>query len=338
MKRFNVEKVESAIGYHFSNHKLLKQAFFRSSFAHENGRESNEVLEFIGDKVLDLAVMRILLEKYAKSNNGEEYFKSSKQEGELTRIKSELVSTGYLAGSFDALFLEEYIYYGKSDLNNKTTDVMSIKEDVFEAIIGAIALDSNWNFNKIIKIVKKLLHTDEFLLQSDISTNYVGILQERCAELKLGTPNYVLQQLVQNGSAFWHATLKVKGIKQTVYGTGFKQKEAKKSAAKKMVELVEAYASNSIKSRNVQDREEVFSAINTYVQLGIIDKPEYEFEESYDEDGNPQWECGALVNSLGYIYYGYGSTKKDAQKDALIQVLEDIEQQPQSHGVSSLFS
>ena len=153
MKKFNYEKVESAIGYHFNNKRLLKQAFFRSSFAHENGRESNEVLEFVGDKVLDIAVIRILLEKYAKSNNGEEFFKSSKQEGDLTKIKSSLVSTGYLADSFNDLDVEEFIYYGKSDLNNNATDVTSVKEDVFEAIIGAIALDSNWDIDKIIKIV-----------------------------------------------------------------------------------------------------------------------------------------------------------------------------------------
>ena len=66
MQQFNYKKIESIIGYEFNNKKLLKQAFFRSSFAHENNEESNEVLEFIGDKVLDLAVIRILLEKYSK--------------------------------------------------------------------------------------------------------------------------------------------------------------------------------------------------------------------------------------------------------------------------------
>ena len=325
MKKFDYQKVESAIGYHFNNGKLLKQAFFRSSFAHENGRESNEVLEFIGDKVLDLAVMRILLEKYAKSNNGEEYFKSNKQEGELTKIKSELVSTGYLAGSFDALFVEEFIYYGKSDLNNKATDVMSIKEDVFEAIIGAIALDSNWNMDKIIKIVKKLLHTDKFLKQSDVDTNYVGQLQELVSAAGLATPVYSLELLRKNDAMMWHATCKIKGIKAIPNGSGFKQKDAKKDAAKQMIQFVKAYQ-NELEHKKVAQasKEDVFAVVNSLVQAGIIDKPTYEYEESYDENGNPYWECATSVLELGYVYFGYGSTKKEAQRDSLTNVLKNL--------------
>ncbi len=324
MKKFNYKKVESAIGYQFNNGKLLKQAFFRSSFAHENGRESNEVLEFIGDKVLDLAVMRILLEKYAKSNDGGEYFKSNKQEGELTKIKSELVSTCYLAGSFDELLVEEYIYYGKSDLNNKATDVMSIKEDVFEAIIGAIALDSNWDMNIIIKIVKTLLHTDKFLKQSDVDTNYVGQLQELVSMAGLSTPVYSLELLRKNDAMMWHATCTIKGIKVTPSGFGFKQKEAKRDAAHQMIQLVREYIDNAETKRSQQD--DVFACINSYVQLGELSKPEYEFKESHDENGNPHWECAAIIYVLGYQYQyiGYGSSKKEAQRNALTEALSDL--------------
>lgn len=322
MHKFNYEKVESAIGYHFNNGKLLKQAFFRSSFAHENGRESNEVLEFIGDKVLDLAVMRILLEKYAKSNNGEEYFKTNKQEGELTKIKSELVSTGYLAGSFDELFVEEYIYYGKSDLNNKATDVMSIKEDVFEAIIGAIALDSNWNMDKIIKIVKKLLHTDKFLKQSDVDTNYVGQLQELASLAGLAAPVYSLELLRKDDSMMWHATCKIKGIKAVPNGFGFKQKDAKKDAAHQMIHFVKSFVAD-VETERAQ-REDVFARINALVQLGEIDKPEYEYNVLYDNDGNPYWECAAYFYDLGYKYSSFGFSKKEAQKNALTKALEDL--------------
>lgn len=282
------------------------------------------MLEFIGDKVLDLAVMRILLEKYGKSNNGEEYFKSNKQEGELTKIKSELVSTSYLAGSFDELLVEEYIYYGKSDLNNKITDVKSIKEDVFEAIVGAIALDLNWNMDKIIKIVKKLLRTDEFLKQAEVDTNFVGLLQEYCSAFGLGSPNYKLELLRQNDSMVWRATCKVKNIKQATTGIGYKQKDAKKEAAQQMIQLVKVYSNEFIKKRSSMDREEVFALFNSYVQAGVIDKPEYEFEESYDDDGNPNWECAASVKELGYVYFGYGSTKKEAQMHALIEVIKEL--------------
>ena len=327
MKKFDYQKVENAIGYHFNNGKLLKQAFFRSSFAHENGRESNEVLEFIGDKALDLAVMRILLEKYAKSNNGEEYFKSNKQEGELTKIKSQLVSTDYLASSFDALSVEGYIYYGKSDLNNKVSDVRSVKEDVFEAIIGAIALDSNWNLEKIIEIVRNLLHTDKFLKRFEEDTNYVGLLQELVTALGLGDPIYNLDLLKQNGEMVWCAKVRVTGIKAVPNGLGYKQKEAKKNAAKQMIQLVKAYQDELKRKKTIRtSREDAFAVINSLVQAGEIDKPAYEYNESYDEDGNPCWECATSIPELGYVYYGYGSSKKDAQRQSLSRALKDLSQ------------
>ena len=326
MKKFDYQKVESAIGYHFNNGKLLKQAFFRSSFAHENNRESNEVLEFIGDDVLDLAVVRILLEKYAKAND-EGYFKSNKQEGELTRIKAELVTTQYLANALDEWKLDKYIYYGKSDINNNVATVMSIKEDVFEAIIGAIALDSNWDMKKIIKIIKRLLHTDSFLKQSDIDNNYVGILQELVASIGLKPPVYTLGMgnYDQDGVAVWTASLKIEGIKNVTYGYGYKQKEAKKEAAREMIPLIKLYISQKEQRRNVKNtKEDVFAIINYLVQSGEISKPEYEYEESHDNDGNPYWECASSIHELGYTYFGYGSTKKEAQKDSLCEALEDM--------------
>ena len=63
MKNFNANTIENAIGYHFSNKDLLKQAFTRKSYTVEMDQgENNEVLEFLGDKVLDLIVTKKLIE------------------------------------------------------------------------------------------------------------------------------------------------------------------------------------------------------------------------------------------------------------------------------------
>ena len=56
--------IQEQIGYRFKNPYLLEQAFTRRSYSEENGGENNEVLEFIGDKALDLAVVRYLTEDY----------------------------------------------------------------------------------------------------------------------------------------------------------------------------------------------------------------------------------------------------------------------------------
>lgn len=68
MKRTNdhIENIQRKIGYDFKNTDLMFQAFIRKSYSEENGGENNEVLEFIGDKVLDLIVVKLLAEKYGE--------------------------------------------------------------------------------------------------------------------------------------------------------------------------------------------------------------------------------------------------------------------------------
>ena len=65
--------IQDQIGYTFRNTDLLQQAFVRKSYSAENGGQNNEVLEFIGDKVLDLMVVRLLTEKYGIITDSEKY-------------------------------------------------------------------------------------------------------------------------------------------------------------------------------------------------------------------------------------------------------------------------
>ena len=61
MKKNDIIFIQDQIGYCFKNTDLLHQAFVRRSYSVENGSENNEVLEFIGDKVLDFITVKILL-------------------------------------------------------------------------------------------------------------------------------------------------------------------------------------------------------------------------------------------------------------------------------------
>ena len=64
MEKVVLNMVQAQIGHRFNNIFLLKQAFVRRSYTKENGGKDNEVLEFIGDKVLDLAVVCLLVKRY----------------------------------------------------------------------------------------------------------------------------------------------------------------------------------------------------------------------------------------------------------------------------------
>ena len=64
MDREDLSKIQKVIGYDFRNWDLLQQAFIRRSYSKENGGENNEVLEFIGDKALELVAVKILTEEF----------------------------------------------------------------------------------------------------------------------------------------------------------------------------------------------------------------------------------------------------------------------------------
>ena len=94
--------VQRQIGYEFKNLDLLEQAFTRRSYTEENGGENNEVLEFLGDKVLDFIVVKILSERFGVFEKEEQdptrwnkklftgNFISEVSEGKLSEIKARL--------------------------------------------------------------------------------------------------------------------------------------------------------------------------------------------------------------------------------------------------------
>ena len=162
------------IGYHFVNINLLIQAFTRSTYSKENGGADNEVLEFVGDRVLDFYVTKILIDRYGymRENCSENSFKKNKDEffvkefdtpHKLTEIKKDLVEGPMLSKRIDILKFNELQIMGNGDILLNIGKKPSVKEDLFEAILGAIALDSKWDTVAIEKSVNIMLDMDGFL-------------------------------------------------------------------------------------------------------------------------------------------------------------------------------
>ena len=178
--------IQDQIGYNFQNEDLLQQAFVRRSYSKENGGENNEVLEFIGDKVLDFVVVKLLSEKYGSFigdykdfDPSEEFdeFTSSKNEAELTELKKRLVQKKTLADRIDSLDLARYLIMGNGDIQNNINEEISVKEDLFEAIIGSVALDSDWDMEEMENAVETMLDPDSYL-QEKTEGNYIKLVQE----------------------------------------------------------------------------------------------------------------------------------------------------------------
>ena len=69
-----IEEVEYLLEYSFENENLLLQAFTRRSYSQENGGENNEVLEFIGDRVLDYFVIKIIADEFGFMKEQSDYY------------------------------------------------------------------------------------------------------------------------------------------------------------------------------------------------------------------------------------------------------------------------
>lgn len=159
-----LSEAEKKIGYHFNNPELLVQAFTRTSYAKENEKESNEVLEFFGDKILSRYIVKRIAETFGckdESKDSEFTIQSHEQEGDFTILLNSLVSNKHLASRTDILGLRKYRLLGKGE--NLPQNEEKPKADLLEAIMGAVAIDSNWN-DTVIEIVRnKLLDIDSYI-------------------------------------------------------------------------------------------------------------------------------------------------------------------------------
>ena len=202
MNTHELNYVQNPIDYRFKNLDLLQQAFIRKSYSEENGGGNNEVLEFIGDKALDLMVVKFLSDKYgyyareeeeetngfytlsgvnsADSNDDEpNYYYNEYDEGELTEFKVQLVQKKTLADRIDYLGFAEFLVMNRSDEEAEVYNRASVKEDLFEAIIGAVVLDCNWDMKVVEHVVECMLEPEVELDNDDDGVfNYIGAVQD----------------------------------------------------------------------------------------------------------------------------------------------------------------
>ena len=198
MKDEQYTEIEQQIGYEFENRLLLQQAFTRKSYTEEtHDGDNNEVLEFIGDKVLDLIIVKVLTEYYGDINERNEY-ECEYTEGKLTEFKKHLVESKMLAERIDELGFADYLIMGKGDKKNNVQNETHVKEDLFEAILGAVALDSGWDLDAMQDAVEMMLHLDCYLDEGfDEDQDYVSIIQ-RWQQKRIGELSGIFKRLYED--------------------------------------------------------------------------------------------------------------------------------------------
>ncbi|MDH4127245.1 MAG: ribonuclease III [Spirochaetota bacterium] len=125
--------LQRKLNINFNNISLLHNAFLHSSYVNENQSETedNEKLELLGDSVLAFVVNEHLYKSFSECS-----------EGELSRIKSIVVSEHTLAGIARKLDLNQYLLLGRGEKQSQGMNRQAILADTFEALLGAYNLDS----------------------------------------------------------------------------------------------------------------------------------------------------------------------------------------------------
>lgn len=167
--------LEKIIGYTFKDPGLLATALTHTSYANESRVPvaHNERLEFLGDSVLQIVSADYLFHAYA-----------DRPEGDLTRIRSSLVSEGALFQFAQEIHLGDYLKLGRGEEMMGGRTRPSILADAFEALLAAIYLDAGMEPARefVLKFVTKALEHREDLILSDYKTMLQEIVQKNPEE------------------------------------------------------------------------------------------------------------------------------------------------------------
>ena len=225
-----IEEIESILGYTFKVKKILTNSLTHPSFNKNKKRyllnnvNEFERLEFLGDRVLGIAIAFLIFKKFINFD-----------EGSLTKKLSYLVQRDFLYKIALELKFDEILQYSHNKENTRMNK--SIMADTVESLIGGIFIDRGYTsaYNYIKKIWGPYLDLHESNEQ-DSKTKLQEISQQRFKIL----PEYKL--LKKNGlshSPIFTVSLKVPKIK-LVKATGKSIKEAEKNAAKVILDLISA--------------------------------------------------------------------------------------------------
>jgi len=169
---------EERIGYQFTDKSLLREALTHASGA-DHRLASNERMEFLGDAILGAVVCELLYRQYP------EYL-----EGELTRIKSVVVSRQTCAKISELLGMEEFLILGKGMTTHPSVPP-SLLADVFESLLAAMYLDGG--IGPARAFVEKYMGPEiELTVGGELGGNYKSLLQQYAQRQYGSTPIYQL--------------------------------------------------------------------------------------------------------------------------------------------------
>lgn len=228
MNHHSWSTLEHLINYSFTDHRLLEESLRHSSFVNEmpdSGQRDNERLEFLGDSVLNLVIGHILLMRF-----------SGLKEGDLSRMRANLVNEQQLARLARSLNLGSYIKLGKGEAQTGGHEKSSILTGALEALIAAIYMDGG--FERTFEIIRKIfLPLISELEDSGKHADFKSLLQEFVQARPGAMPSYSIIREVgpDHDKTFW---IQLKVLDVETQGMGKSKKAAEQDAARKALSLL----------------------------------------------------------------------------------------------------
>jgi ribonuclease-3 len=215
------------LGYNFNDTNKIRQALVHSSFSNEEGVQSNERLEFLGDAVLHMALTEFIAAEHPDMD-----------EGGLSAVRSYCECEPFLAKLARSIQLGDFIFLGKGEASAGGKEKDSILADTLEAVIAAIYMDGG--FKAVYDFVlKHLAYRVREVCKNSERLSPKNDLQELTQKLAAKTPtyNFIALKNTDDGKMFEiEAAVSINGSEYKVVGYGRTKKTAEKNAAEKLIE------------------------------------------------------------------------------------------------------
>lgn len=216
-----VDSLCDKLGYRFKQQELLEQALTHRSV----GSTNNERLEFLGDSILSYVISVELFQRFPDVD-----------EGRLSRIRASLVKGDTLALLARELSLGDYLRLGPGEMKSGGFRRSSILADAFEAILGAIYLDSDISVVRQITLRlfgKRLAQVNPDTALKDPKTRLQEFLQSR----RLPLPNYEVIKVSGKAHAqTFTVSCDAEGLDEPVVAEGSSRRKAEQTAASLILE------------------------------------------------------------------------------------------------------
>ena len=216
-----IDQIEQILNYHFNDNSLLELALTHRSFQGKN----NERLEFLGDSILNFIIAELLFQKFTLL-----------PEGDLSRLRSQLVKSATLSEIGILLTLGDYLILGEGELKSSGWRRPSILADSVEAIIGAIFIDGGISAASDL-ILSWFKGRIDAINPNNIQKDSKSVLQELLQAKKIALPDYNIVSI--EGEAHcqhFKVSCSIPILGLSIEGSGSSRKIAEQSAAEDMLE------------------------------------------------------------------------------------------------------